>query len=237
MKLLVSVRNAAEAALAARAGVHFVDLKEPALGALGGLPVATIAQVVAVLRREAPGTKISATIGDWPPEALAEIEAQVRAVAATGVDYVKVGIGHGTRAPRPALALLGRLGELQAQGLAIVPVFVADQGLPPGALALAAGAGFPAVMLDTQDKLSGSLMAVLPPAELAGFVQAVRAGGALAGLAGALQLADWPALRALNPDFAGFRSAVCAGDRAGALDPTRLDALLACAREAAPVPA
>ena len=56
-------------------------------------------------------------------------------------------------------------------------------------------------------------------------------------LAGALQLADWPALRALNPDFAGFRSAVCAGDRAGALDPTRLDALLACAREAAPVPA
>ena len=33
--------------------------------------------------------------------------------------------------------------------------------------------------------------------------------------------------RRLAPDFAGFRSAVCAGDRAGALDAGRLAALLA----------
>ena len=33
------------------------------------------------------------------------------------------------------------------------------------------------------------------------------------------------ALQALAPDFAGFRSAVCAGDRRAALDPQRLHRL------------
>jgi hypothetical protein len=45
------------------------------------------------------------------------------------------------------------------------------------------------------------------------------------GLAGALRLADLPALVRLGPDFAGFRSAVCDGSREGRLDPGRLEAL------------
>ena len=47
----------------------------------------------------------------------------------------------------------------------------------------------------------------------------------MAGLAGALRMQHLPALRELAPDFAGFRSAVCDGDRGAALDPQRLQAL------------
>jgi hypothetical protein len=54
----------------------------------------------------------------------------------------------------------------------------------------------------------------------------------MVGLAGALRLADAPALAALAPDFAGFRSAVCAGDRSGTLDPQRLRDLAAALRQA-----
>ena len=55
MRVLVSVRDTDEALLAARAGVSFIDLKEPSHGALGGLPVETIAAVVQALRRERTG--------------------------------------------------------------------------------------------------------------------------------------------------------------------------------------
>ncbi|MNG28209.1 hypothetical protein D3C84_1134410 [compost metagenome] len=84
-------------------------------------------------------------------------------------------------------------------------------------------------MADTFDKRAGSLFDVLPVDEARRFVATVRASGRLVGLAGALRLAHEPLLRSLAPDFAGFRTAVCAGeDRAGALDAQRLAALAAC---------
>jgi uncharacterized protein (UPF0264 family) len=52
----------------------------------------------------------------------------------------------------------------------------------------------------------------------------------MVGLAGALRRPQLAALRALGPDFAGFRSAVCAGDRSGQLDPERLRDLAAALR-------
>ena len=58
----------------------------------------------------------------------------------------------------------------------------------------------------------------------------MRGSGALAGLAGALRLPHLPQLAALAPDFAGFRSVVCAGERSGSIDPTRLRDLIASVR-------
>lgn len=217
-KMLVSVRNVTEAVMAAEGGADFIDLKEPRDGALGGLPPATIAAIVAALRRSGSGLPISATIGDLPLQPLAPILDRVQAVATCGVDYVKVGIDRG-----PGAAAV--LRALAACGHAVVPVFIADRGLDDGAVALACALGFPGLMVDTADKAAGSLFDVLTPAELRTFLQAVRAVGAMAGLAGALRLHHLPAVRDLAPDFAGFRSAVCAGDRGAALDPQRLQAL------------
>lgn len=220
MRMLVSVRSVAEARVAAKGGADFIDLKEPREGALGGLPIATIAAVVHALREQGSRLPISATIGDLPMSGLAAILAQVDAVAACGVDYVKVGIERAAGAGDV-------LDALAASGHAVVPVFIADRGLDFDQVERASRLKFPGLMVDTADKLAGSLFDALPGAELQRFVDGVRASGALVGLAGALRCPQLAALRALAPDFAGFRSAVCAGDRSGELDPDRLRELAA----------
>jgi len=219
MKLLVSVRSVAEARLAAGAGVDFIDLKEPGQGALGGLPVATIGAIVAALRGRAGQAAISATIGDVPMDDATRIARAVDAVGACGVDYVKVGIERASAA-RAVLDLLA------ASRWPVVPVFIADHGLAAHDVAHACALGFPALMADTQRKSGATLFDMLPMADLRRFVDMARASGTPVGLAGALRAADAPQLQALAPDFAGFRSAVCAGDRASALDPQRLAALM-----------
>lgn len=220
MKLLVSVRSVDEALLAADAGVDFIDLKEPGQGALGGLPVATIAAIVTALRAHGSGRVISATIGDVPMLETARIARCVEEVGACGVDYVKVGIER-SHAARTVLDLLA------ASGRPVVPVFIADKGLALPDVAHACALGFPGVMADTQDKKSGSLFDVLPMEALHRLVATAREAGTMVGLAGALRSQHEPLLRALAPDFAGFRTAVCAGDRSSALDSGRLRALIA----------
>jgi uncharacterized protein (UPF0264 family) len=238
-RLLVSVRSVHEALAAARAGAHFIDLKEPASGALGGLPPRRIARIVQALRALHPGARISATIGDVPAASRDEILRRVSAVSACGVDYVKVGLlpEAGTDA---ALALLDCLAGC---GAAIVPVLIVDDGLDDRLVDAALRARvFPALMLDTVDKRGGSLLQRHRRAMLAAFIERTRSHGCLAGLAGALRAVDIAALIALAPDFAGFRSAVCDGDRAGALDPERVRDLVrrlaarpsACVGAAAP---
>ncbi len=220
MKLLVSVRSVEEALLAAEGGADFIDLKEPGAGALGGLPVATIRSIVEALKRHGSGLPVSATIGDLPMHALDRIAACVEAVAACSVDYVKVGIERGPQ----ARAVLDRLAR---SGRAVVPVFIADKGLDADDVAHACTLGFPGVMADTADKLAGSLFDAVTMDALRRFVATVRAAGSMVGLAGALRVEHQPLLSALAPDFAGFRTAVCEGDRSAALDPLRLRALTA----------
>ena len=215
MRMLVSVRSVAEARVAAQGGADFIDLKEPRHGALGGLPIATIGALVRALREQGGRLPLSATIGDLPMSELAAILAQVEAVAACGVDYVKVGIERAAQAREV-------LDALAATGHAIVPVFIVDRGLDIERVEHACQLKFPALMVDTADKLAGSLFDVLQDDVLRRFVSGVRASGALVGVAGALRRSQLAALRALGPDFAGLRSAVCAGDRIGEINPVRL---------------
>jgi len=227
MKMLVSVRSVDEALLAADAGVDFIDLKEPGQGALGGLPVATIAAIVGALRRHGREFLVSATIGDVPMEQGARIARCVRAVGDCGVDYVKVGIERSD-------AARGVLDALAAAGRPVVPVFIVDRGVALADVEHACALGFAGVMADTQDKKSGSLFDAMPAEALRGFVDVARRSGTMVGLAGALRAEHADLLHDLAPDFAGFRSAVCAGDRASALDPARLAALMALMRAQMP---
>lgn len=227
-RLLVSVRDAPEALAAATAGADFIDLKDPAAGALGGLPTERIVTIVAALRAAGIDLPVSATIGDLPSSRQAEALARVSAVAGCGVDYVKVGIEPGACGQ----ALIARLASCPAP---VVPVLIADDGVDAAQLACALSfEAFPALMLDTVRKDEGSLLQRVDRGALQGFVDAVRARSALAGLAGALRSEDLPALIALGPDFAGFRSAVCDAGRASALSPTRVGELALRLRQGRP---
>jgi uncharacterized protein (UPF0264 family) len=220
MRLLVSVRSVHEALVAARGGADFIDCKEPARGALGDLPMADVRAIVERLRDAGMQQPVSATIGDLPMQALAEIVERVHAVADCGVDYVKVGI-------EPRTAAFDVLDALACCGRPVVPVFIADRGLDPALSAHALELRFAGVMVDTADKRAGSLFDALSRIAIARFVAQARAARVMVGLAGALRLVHVHALVALAPDFAGFRSAVCAGDRSAALDAARLCELAA----------
>jgi uncharacterized protein (UPF0264 family) len=225
IRLLVSVRSVDEALSAAEGGADFIDLKEPSQGALGGLPVATIRSIVTTLRERGIELPISATIGDVPMHALGGIAARVEAVGACGVDYVKVGIERGPHAHEV-------LAWLAGCGLPIVPVFIADGGIDAELVARAAAWQFPGVMVDTADKKAGSLFDVVSFDALRTFIATAHAAKLMVGVAGALRIGHAPLLADLAPDFAGFRSAVCAGDRSATLDPQRLRALTDAMRSA-----
>jgi len=104
-------------------------------------------------------------------------------------------------------------------------VLIADHGIDDALFAQACALPFPALMVDTQDKLNGSLIDHLGQPSLARLVTSARAQGKPFGLAGALQRRDLPELRELKPNFAGFRSAVCDGARSGTLSVERLQAM------------
>lgn len=222
-QLLVSVATPAEAMQVAAMGVDFIDLKDPTRGALGGLPEVVLDAIVACLDAPRRSSRLSATIGDLPASDVDAIVARVSRVAACGVDLVKVGVRRSDRAEE-------LLDALSACGYPVVPVFVADDGLDTALLLRAARSPFAALMIDTADKHAGSLLERVDSADLHAIVASIQAEDCAIGLAGALRLADWPRIAALAPDFAGFRSAVCAGWRGGALDAGLLESLVSRAR-------
>jgi uncharacterized protein (UPF0264 family) len=208
---LASVRDEAEAELALAGGADIIDCKDPAAGALGALPHAMVAAVRRALPARVP---VSATIGDLPCEPAILCQA-ARAMAATGVDYVKVGLLPGGDA-RAAIAALGRqdLG-----GARLVAVLFADHDPDFGLLDALAQAGFAGAMLDTARKGNGALVDCMSVTRLQRFVADGRSQGVMVGLAGSLRLEHVAGLKRLRPDILGFRGALCAGRaRRGVLD-------------------
>jgi uncharacterized protein (UPF0264 family) len=217
--LLASVRAEEEAVLAIEAGADIIDLKDPHAGALGALALPVIRAIVAQVRAISTAP-VSATIGDLADGEIDEMRRRVEATASTGVDFVKVGIARGSNA-RTALALLAD------QPAAVVPLFLVDGGLELELIEAACAFGFPIVMVDTGNKHAGSLFDCVAYATLQQMLDLVRAAGARAGLAGSLRADHVAALRALEPDIAGFRGALCDGARTGRLDPDKVRALRA----------
>ena len=201
---LASVTSLEEARLAAAGGVDIVDAKDPAAGALGALPLATIRAI----RTALPGIALSATVGDPLPDARATADI-VAATAATGVDFVKIGFNRGA-GTREAIA---RIGALALPPCRLVAVLIADRGYDTEDLPRLAAAGFAGVMLDTDDKLGPPLPELLTASALHQFIASAGDMGLFAGLAGSLRLAHIPALKALRPDVLGFRGALCVGER------------------------
>jgi (5-formylfuran-3-yl)methyl phosphate synthase len=199
--MLASVGMLEEAEQVLWAGADIIDIKAPAAGALGALPTQ---DVKAIVRRIGSQRPVSATIGDLPliPETIADA---VEAMAATGVDFIKIGFFPGGD-PRGTIAALK---NAIADGARLVAVLFADQNPDLELVADLAAAGFSGVMLDTVDKKKGSLRQVYPPNALQSFVGLAKTHGLLCGLAGSLREEDIAPLLELAPDYLGFRGALC----------------------------
>lgn len=210
VRFLASVTSLAEARIAVASRADIIDAKNPATGALGALPF----DIVHDIRRRLPSeTLVSATIGDLPCNP-SEVAEAARVMAATGIDYVKIGFFPGGD-PMSTIAELGRcpLGNARIVGL-----LLADASPDLSLIPAMARAQFAGVMLDTSNKAAGRLTEVLPAATLARFVQEAAGNGLFSGLAGSLRVCDVAALMRLKPNVLGFRGALCAaGERTGGL--------------------
>lgn len=206
-RLLVSVRDATEAALARDHGADLIDAKDPDRGALGALHPGTVRAIAAV----ASDRPTSAVAGE--PRDAREASACLAALAGTGVRYLKIAWAPGRDATGLALPA----------GLPVIAVLFAEDGPEGGDVPALAAAGFSGAMIDTRGKDGRRLTDHLPLPHLADFAAACRAHGLLSGLAGSLSLDDIPVLAALGPGYLGFRGGLCAqGDRRGDLDPERI---------------
>lgn len=199
--MLASVTNVEEALTVLYAGVDIIDLKQPEKGALGALEPILVAQIVKQVNGRLP---VSATVGDLPmdPE---QVSAAVDAMAATGVDYIKVGFF-------PGGDWQGTIDELTKyinQGIKIVAVLFADVSPELEIIESLHKAGFTGVMLDTMNKKNGSLSDVMTDQEIEAFVNKAKLHRLLCGLAGSLGKRDIPPLTSLKPDYLGFRGALC----------------------------
>ncbi len=209
--MLASVRNVAEARIALAVGCDWLDIKEPDDGALGQAPLAVVRAIVRLAAGRVP---VSATIGDcWDSPAI--IAPAVAVMAATDVDYIKVGI----RAREVDATTLAALRETSADGRAVIAVCMAEAP-PTGAdLAALAATGVRGVMLDTIDKTGPRLTVLLNIDALRSFVIDAHRLQLLAGLAGKLRVTDIATLVSCGADYLGFRSALCAaGERRADID-------------------
>ena len=88
MRLLISVRNGAEASAALAGGADLIDAKDPAAGSLGAVALRALA---GIQRAVGPARPVTAALGDAATETT--VEQLAFAFASAGTAFVKVGAG------------------------------------------------------------------------------------------------------------------------------------------------
>ena len=214
-RMLASVNSLEEALIALHFDVDIIDLKQPALGALGALPAHQVQAIVSHLANTKP---VSATVGDLPMQADVIFNA-VKEMADTGVDYIKIGFFP----DQNWSAVIAKLATLTSDSVKLIAVLFADQQPDLNSIEQFSEAGFTGIMLDTMNKTNGSLNKVMTLSTLQHFVQSAQNHQLLCGLAGSLRVDDIPALLPLQADYLGFRGALCEQQqRSAGLDPAAL---------------
>ena len=199
---LASVQSLDEAKALEHLLPDILDLKNPSEGALGALSVDTVADVV---RWVTGRCETSATTGDLPMQASIIVDAAME-MAATDVDYVKVGLFQS----ETLMTCLEELSHhLPKIGKPVIAVIFADETQDLTLIPAIKKAGFRGVMVDTASKDGQGLLAHWSLNHCRQFVGAGRAANLLCGLAGALRVGDIDTLKTLNAHYLGFRSALC----------------------------
>lgn len=199
VKMLASVSTLEEADLVLNSGVDIVDLKNPNQGALGALTINEIAEIVKLINGRGP---VSATIGDISN--VEDVTNAIRNVLKTGVDIIKIGFFEHMDNLTLVQAVMPYTKEQK-----IIAVLFADGQHDFSILPKLKKAGFYGVMLDTAHKNGKHLLNHLNASDLKAFILLARQLELEVGLAGALRESHIEQLSSLQPNYLGFRSALC----------------------------
>jgi (5-formylfuran-3-yl)methyl phosphate synthase len=212
-RLLVSVRDRAEACDALAGGADVIDVKEPTRGSLGAADFATIRDV---LDEVAGARPTSAALGEL-------LDADLDALGALpeALTMAKFGLA-GCAKKRDWQSRWGAAIASLPSGVAPVAVVYADyEGAeaprPDDVLSVAVGFGCSTVLVDTFDKSSGDLLSHWPLEALRSFVLAAHDAGLNVALAGSLTSPAISSILPLYPQIVAVRGAVCDTSRTSGL--------------------
>lgn len=226
-RLLVSVRDAAEARVAVEEGVDLVDLKEPSYGSLGRVTPTTAREVAKLFKRQVP---LSMALGELVDYFAASELATVRPFADTlalpsGLKFVKIGLAgcanwNWSKRWR-------ELGQRLPWGVGRVYVVYADAALaeaPPASdiVVEAAKADARAVLVDTYTKDGRGLFDFWTNETLRRFTADVRRHAMLAVVGGGLTTATIPQVVECGADYVAVRGAACEGPRTGTVSAAKI---------------
>ncbi|WP_437190665.1 (5-formylfuran-3-yl)methyl phosphate synthase [Planctomicrobium sp. SH527] len=222
IRLLVSVRNAVEAEIAASNGVDVIDFKEPNRGALGMVQPEILDTAIRLVLNKQPSLTVSVACGEvqeWGEPASFEL---------SGVDYLKIGLA-GLRGDVNWVEKWLQCREMLSQSVkrangtapGWVAVIYADEDLAqsPPAEAIIDAAGktrCAGVLIDTATKQGGGVFNYLTQGKIEHYRDLAHQQGMFFALAGKLSLADMTRIRQVRSDFVAIRSAACRdGNRIG----------------------
>ena len=231
MRLLVSVRSAAEAEAAVLGGADVVDAKEPERGSLGPVAPAALRAIAASLPVGAP---LSAALGDFvrPEQARVAVESVPRLPGGAGAWYLKLGFG-GVADPATIERVMEAAvaaAQSRGDGAVIVAAAYADHhragsAAPEAVARAAARRGAAGVLVDTWGKDGWDLFHWMPLPRLTAWVDQARAAGLLTAAAGSLAGRALESALLTGVDVVGVRGAVCEGGRSGRLTAERVRAI------------
>ena len=212
MQLLISVRNADEAQLAAENGADRLDLKEPRLGSLGATSSDLWNEIVPRFHDTVP---VSLALGEL-------ISAHAPTAVPSMTDSVKIGLS-GCRHHHQWQEQLAALYDQLPVQVARVAVYYADivHANSPEFSEVLAEAGqlrCRFLLIDTFDKSGGSVFHYCNVSELIDFRNRTERAGLQLALAGSIRHHHLPAVGRIHPDIVAIRGAICHSDRTDEID-------------------
>lgn len=230
ISLLISVRSHQEAVLAINSGADIIDAKEPIAGALGILPLHKIREIISVSRRIKSNLKITGTYGDNVKRMINFNTRKFTSYCSVGLDAIKIGFdGRGVAKSREAFVELliayekiiknNRKYEPQKKIAKLVPVLMIDNGLDIDfidfMMKTKTSENFFGVMLDTKfkDKDKNNIFNIFSTSELKNIFKKCNLYNLHYGVAGSLSLTHSKKIKEIRPFWAGYRSAICNGNR------------------------
>jgi len=201
-KILTSVKSFKETSLVSLYNVDIIDFKDPDKGALGAMPIEKIKSCLKILPSS---QETSATIGDI--DNTDGIEAKVIKLSKINIDFIKVGIFFNEN----KLYKLSNIKNLIRKNKKLIAVIFADYNYSCQIVKKIKEANFDGILIDTANKKRGNLRYFMSKKKIKNFINISKKNKLSIGLAGSLKISDINPLLKLQPDYIGFRSALCSG--------------------------